>query len=266
MSHHPLTHPPGSCDWDTCDWDTALQCFTPPSVPPPQTPPSLSLPFPLLSFILSVFSLWFPTPQWILGEPSRLLLLPLLLPASLPQLLFWPCFGSDWELSVTWGDPEMITPDEPWMCGNLTTMPYSREEPSRQGRRQAGRQAGMHPGLVLYICGFTIEPCCRACPGYHSRKTLCAPYMLWYTVKWISVPLHYWWDTLWCQTRRKERSKMTVSSVPHDHLCKQYRGLINCHPSLSAPVLTQTLFYSLVVNWNQSIYTSLFCPPSGQWE
>lgn len=32
----------------------------------------------------------------------------------------------------------MITPDEPWMCGNLTTVPYSREEPGTRGGAGVG--------------------------------------------------------------------------------------------------------------------------------
>lgn len=78
---------------------------TPPSVPaphPPQpnpTPPPF--PFTLLSFILSVFSPWFP------------------------------CTAAD-PVSVTRGDLEMITPDEPWMRGNLTTMPWELCRQARQ--------------------------------------------------------------------------------------------------------------------------------------
>lgn len=33
---------------------------------------------------------------------------------------------------------------------------------------------------------------------------------------------------------------MTVSGVPHDHLCKQYRGVINCHPFCSRPQCSLT--------------------------
>lgn len=49
---------------------------------------------------------------------------------------------------VTRRDPEMIAPDEPRMCGVLTTVPYSRDEP--------GRQAGRHPGRCG-VCGCTAE-------------------------------------------------------------------------------------------------------------
>lgn len=59
----PSSHPPSPAH---VTGDTALQCFTPPSLPPP--------PFP---FILSVFSLWFPAPQQILGEPPPSSPLPL---------------------------------------------------------------------------------------------------------------------------------------------------------------------------------------------
>lgn len=51
-------------------------------------------------------------------------------------------------LSVTWGDPEMITPDEPGMCGNLPSMPS-----------EAGRQAGIP--VWCSVCGFTAEACTR---------------------------------------------------------------------------------------------------------
>lgn len=40
----------------------------------------------------------------------------------------------------------MITPDELWMCGNLTTVPYSREEPGTRGG--AGVGSGQ-PGDLL---------------------------------------------------------------------------------------------------------------------
>lgn len=232
---------------------TGIQLYSAPLLPlfllllllkPPS--PLLSLPLPLLSFILSVFSLWFPEPRWILGEPSRLPppppppppppspLFPLLAsspPPSSSAPFPGRAFGSDWEfpqrdLSVTRGDPEMITPDEPWMCGNLTAMPYSREEP--------GSQAGWASRSVLHLrfhcctklaaeLGITLGERC-----VHSAR---------HGTQWngSQCSLHYWWDTLWCQPRRKEPSKMTVSSMAHDHLCKQYRGVINRHPVLPAP-------------------------------
>lgn len=46
----------------------------------------------------------------------------------------------------------MITPDEPWMCGNLTTMPW---EPGSRGGGGGGR--GASPGRCC-ICGCTVEP------------------------------------------------------------------------------------------------------------
>lgn len=46
----------------------------------------------------------------------------------------------------------MITPDEPWMCGNLTTMPYSREEPgTRGGAGVGGGQPGDLVGAVAAV-------------------------------------------------------------------------------------------------------------------
>lgn len=57
---------------------------------------------------------------------------------------------------------------------------------------------------------------------------------------------------------------MTVSGMAHDHLCKQYRGVINCHPLLSSAALTNTMFHSLVVNPDPSIPLSAFL--QGQFE
>lgn len=55
--------------------------------PHPNPPLLLSLSFPLLSFILSVFSLWFPAQQYILGEPHPSSPLPLPHFHSLPPCL-----------------------------------------------------------------------------------------------------------------------------------------------------------------------------------
>lgn len=102
-------------------------------------------------------------------------------------------------------------------------------------------------------CGSTTEVIPLQSPsGYHSQRTPCAQCTSWYTVKWISASLHYWWDTLWCQPRRKEQSKMTVSGMARDHLCKHYRGVINCHSLLSSPVHTHLLSVEIHTN-------ALFC-------
>lgn len=100
----------------TCDWDAALQHFTPPSDPPPESPRRTTHPPPFASLPLSSpsFCQLFTT-----ADPGR----------SFPPPR--PCF---WEvprtrLSVTCGDPEMITPDEPWTCAMITTDSYSTEQP-----------------------------------------------------------------------------------------------------------------------------------------
>lgn len=66
-------------------------------------------------------------------------------------------------LSVTWGDPEMMTPDEPWMCGNLTTMP-----------KEPGSRGGRHPGLMQFLWShcwaeLAAHPVCVSC----SQNAVC---------------------------------------------------------------------------------------------
>lgn len=80
----------------------------------------------------------------------------------------------------------MITPDEPWMCGNLTTMPW---EPGSRG----GGEAGEHPRVDAVSVAALLNRALRlqSLSGYHARRTPCARYTSRYTVKWISVLLHY---------------------------------------------------------------------------
>lgn len=45
---------------------------------------------------------------------------------------------------------------------------------------------------------------------------------------------------------------MTVSGMAHDHLCKQYRGVINCHPFAPSPTVLTHITSHSHVNGNQS--------------
>lgn len=151
-------------------------------------------------------------------------------------------------VSVTRGDLEMITPDEPWMRGNLTTTALGAAR-AGQGRRRCST-AGARDRRLAACTQIGLQSQCvsRTQRGCAWRRT----------AKWISAPLYYWWDTLWCQPRRKEHSKMTVSAEAHDHLCKQYRGVINCHSLLSSPAHTPSLPFTCCQM--KSIYLSvLFC-------
>lgn len=102
----------------------------------------------------------------------------------------------------------MITPDEPWMCGNLTSMPYSRER-EREGGVGGGIQAGRKAGIPGHTGGAAWVSCsenavCTLCVAVHSATDLSAVALL---MRYIVM-----------SAQAEEQSKMTVSSVAHDHL------------------------------------------------